>query len=88
MPLRHSPAPPTLAENGDVLFTMLAADDRPIACEADADYLIALAPTNEGTDTMRIFGEMRDTVELTASEQYDLHGPDERGVVRLAPLIF
>lgn len=31
---------------------------------------------------------MRDRIELTASEEYDLHGVDESGVVRLVPLIF
>jgi hypothetical protein len=31
---------------------------------------------------------MRDVIELTASEQYDLHGADGRGVVRLAPIVF
>jgi hypothetical protein len=88
MPLKRSTLPYVAEANGDVSFTMTAPDGAAVRCEADRDYLVAVAPSDEARPTKAIFEEMRDLIELTASEQYDLHGTDGRGVIRLAPLIF
>lgn len=42
MPLTRSPDPISIRSNGDIAFTMSAPDGTIVACEADADYLIAL----------------------------------------------
>ena len=87
MPLTRSSRPVVAEPNGDVSFTMATPDGVEIRCEADRDYLVAVAPNDDTKPTPRIFEEMRDLIELTASEQYDLHGADGRGVVRLAPIV-
>ena len=87
MPLTRSARPYVADTNGDVRFAMIAPDGAEVRCEADRDYLVAVAPNDDVKPTAQIFEEMRGTIELTASEQYDLHGLDGRGVVRLAPII-
>ena len=87
MPLTRSSRPFVAEPNGDVSFTMTTPEGVEVRCEADRDYLVAVAPNDDAKPTPRIFEEMRDLIELTASEQYDLHGADGRGVVRLAPIV-
>lgn len=87
MPLTHSAQNPIADRNGDVYFAMLDSSGNTIPCEASRDYLIGLPSTDLHEPPAVVFERMRDVVELTASEEYDLHGPDEKGVVRLAPLI-
>ncbi len=87
MPLKHADLPHKAEANGDVSFAMTTPAGASIRCEADRDYLIAVAPNDDVKPTIQIFEEMRSVVELTASEQYDIHGVDSRGVVRLVPII-
>jgi hypothetical protein len=87
MPLTRSLQPSVPDADGDVNFTMTTAEGKPVRCVADRDYLIAVAPTDDARPTSEIFAQMRELIEMTACDEYDLRGPDEGGVVRLVPLI-
>ncbi len=87
MPLRHTDLAPIADVSGDVYFAMVDPEDGIIPCEVARDYLIGLPQAKTVRRPSVIFEEARDDIEAAAIERYDMTGPDERGVVRLEPLI-
>lgn len=87
MPLAPRSSRAVVDDQDDVQFEMSAPDGSAVVCRADRDYVIAIAPDDRHRSVEDIFAEMRDRIELEASEAYDLHGADGNGEVRLAPLI-
>lgn len=88
MPLVRVSQKPTVDLDGDVHFSMLdVARGRLVECEADSDYLVAVSSTERPRASSVVFADARARIEEDASDAYDLLGPDERGVVELAPLI-
>jgi hypothetical protein len=88
MPLKRLPDPAIAHGNGDIEFQMATPEGVQVRCLADRDYVIAIAPDDRPRETAEIFEEMQGRIELEASDQYDLHGSDERGIVRLVPIVF
>ncbi|MCW5718130.1 MAG: hypothetical protein KIS68_09910 [Bauldia sp.] len=87
MPLTRTSSPAVVDGQDDVVFQMTAPDGTAVTCRADRDYVIAIAPDDRRRGVGEIFDEMRGRIELEASEQFDLHGVDRNGEVRLVPII-
>lgn len=87
MPLIRAEQSPIAEVNGDVYFAMVDEKGRTVPCEVARDYLIAVAADPVEKLPVAIFAAERERIEAKASDDFDICGPDEGGIVRLEPLI-
>lgn len=87
MPLTRAEQSPITEMNGDVYFAMVDEEGRYVPCEVARDYLIAVAADPWEKMPSAIFAEERDVIEANASDDFDVRGPDEEGILRLEPWV-
>jgi hypothetical protein len=85
MPLMRAEQSPVTEMNGDVYFAMVDERGQYVPCEVSRDYLIAVAENPWDKQPAVIFAEERARIEANASEDFDVSGPDEEGILRLEP---